>query len=482
MSSVTETTSGTSGVQANERRFRVPHLELLLLLIPVIATSASFWPGRMSSDSLVMIAQVSKGIFDQHYAPILEAMWYPFFHVGFGPAWILTGQVLTFSLGAFFLLRLAVRPLPAALAVVAIAMSPMLFGWLGAIERDVWFMAFLTCCFAAVGHSLRASGRRRRMLIIGAVVLAWLTIAARQNAGAAMFVPLATLAGSWLLARRPTWLKHRIRLSVASCVIGLAATLAMMASQDLLFKTLPATPPFSALAPTYIEDLAALSVHDGRNYFPKGMLPKDWRTVLADRWNPNLMDELIIGPTAPIAWPASPAEVARLRQAWEHRIIHEPLTYLRTRATVMADETALTEPAIGAYFPFVDPNRFGFTTRFKSINRVATNYMSLFTTANRSGDFLFSVWFYVIICLIAATRLLKRELSLRSLVFGLLGLASVTYQVGMFFGIPGTDYLYEIAFVATGLMIGIVGLAWFWSERAMPVARQFRTKRGSVPA
>ena len=273
-----------------------------------------------------------------------------------------------------------------------------------------------------------------------------------------MFVPLAALAGCWLLMRRPRLVRHRIRLAAAAATIAIVTTLVMMASQSLLFKALPRTTSFSALAPTYIYDLAALSEHDGRNYFPKGVLPKDWRTVLTEGWNRDSMNALL---RRPIPWPVPTAEVARMRHAWEQRIINEPLTYLRVRATLMADEISITSPSFEVYHEFIDPNPFGYSTSFVSINRVATNYMSLFTNTVNNGDFLFSVWFYLLICLIAALRLLKRGVSLRGLVFGLLGLASVTYQIGMFFGIPGDGYIYEISFVAAGLVIGIVGLAWF---------------------
>src|SRR5687768_15146519 len=83
----------------------------LLLLLPIITVAVSFWPGHMSADTLSQIQQVRTGDFTNLHAPLLMWIWRPFYlHLGAGPGWVLTAQLLTFVLGCYLVLRAAFRP------------------------------------------------------------------------------------------------------------------------------------------------------------------------------------------------------------------------------------------------------------------------------------------------------------------------------------------------------------------------------------
>src|SRR4051794_33730396 len=85
--------------QSGTRRSVVMPACGLMLLVPVVLVSLSFWPGHMNADTLTQIDQVRNGQYTNQHASLLLRLWAPFWDLGVGPGMVLTGQVIVFVAG-----------------------------------------------------------------------------------------------------------------------------------------------------------------------------------------------------------------------------------------------------------------------------------------------------------------------------------------------------------------------------------------------
>jgi hypothetical protein len=438
-----------------------------ILVTTVVVIALPFWPGRMSADSLVMIGETKSGAYTTHFAPVLEALWHPLFKAGFGPGWVLVGQLATFVVGAFLIARLVYRPIGASLTVAAICLAPPLYGDFGWLDRNVWFLALLVASFGCLAKAFATDERRRRWWMGGVLIFAWLTLAARQNAAVSVPVPLALLAGLWLVGRSPTLLERRRSLVLRAVGLGLALTLGMLASQLVITRALGAKSG-NTLTPLFVYDLASLSRLDDKNYFPPSVLKDRSMRSIDELSSVDSMNALVYEPGAPMAAAAVPGPTSSaIESAWLHRVVREPLQYLHERLLMMLDELSVTNVSIWAYHPFIDPNTYGYHTTFPWADRIANSYEAAFTDDSNNGDFLFTVWAYLLICVIAAVVLLRRR-SWRPVLVGALALSALTYQIGFFFGLMGSYYSYELVVVAAGLLICAMALRYGWGRVRSP--------------
>lgn len=432
-------------------------LPLLILLAPLALVALSFWPGHMSADTLTQVEQARTGSYTNQHAPLLIALWHPFFERGAGPGWVLTAQLLTFSLGCFLVLRAVFRPLGAALVTAALCLFPPVFGMLGYVGRDTWFTALLVLTFGLTVRAAQRRGRRRIAFAAVAVAAAWLTLAARQNAAAAVVVALAMLAGVLLGAwadRRPAFpalvASHRRRIVVAAA-IGVVATVALMGTQVLAQRALQVADvnPEQYL---YIYDLAALSEDDRENQFPAAIMPERGMAPVDRYWNVDSVNGYLFTADAPIATPLPDRLVGRLRDAWLDAIRENPLDYLDERGTLMLRQLALTRRAMWTYHPQIDPNPWGYAVKFPELNRRAKEYVQHFADAALDGGILYRVWFYALLALAGAVVLMRRSRGATVACAGALGLGAITYQAGLFFGAMGTQYRFQLPLVVAGLL------------------------------
>jgi len=176
----------------------VPRTTLIawaVLLLGALAIFLAFWPGRISIDSLGEITEAATAHFSNRGAPLLLALWSPFWDLGFGPGAVLLASVVTFLIGAYLVLRAAFRPLGAAVVAVAIALSPPVFGNLGAMQRDTWFIALLVLAFGLVVRAAQRPWPVRGRYLALALLAALLTPPTRQNAPAAAALACVAISG-----------------------------------------------------------------------------------------------------------------------------------------------------------------------------------------------------------------------------------------------------------------------------------------------
>lgn len=405
---------------------------LLLLLIPLALVLVGFWPGHMSNDTLEQVRQSRTGELTNQHTPLLNAIWgvgWDLFNAG--PGWILFLQNVAFLGGSHLLLRGLLKPLPAALGTVALALFPAVFGMLGYVSRDVWFTAGLLLTFGLVSLAGREQGRTRQLAAAGAILMAFLTCATRQNAAPALWPALILLATLALPFRR-------------AVLAGSALTVALVAAVFL------ATAPLDVAdnAPQeqlYAYDLAALSIQDGENLFPRSIVDDQSMAPVQERWNVDTVGPFVFAPTQLLQVPLPDDQSADLSSAWRDAITGDPVGYLEQRTTLFLRQLSITRDSVFIYHPQIDANPFGFQIRFPDANAVATDYVEAFAeTPSLDGGLIHAIWIYLLICFAATVVLLRRNRSWALLTLGAAAFGGgIAYQSGLFFGAMATQYRWE---------------------------------------
>lgn len=442
----------------------------LLLLLPVAGVGLCFWPGHMSADTLAQIDQVRTGDFTNQHAPLLMALWRPFFEAGAGPGWVLTAQLLAFVLGSYLVLRAAFRPLGAAAVVAAVSFLPPVFGMLGYVGRDTWFTALFVLTFGLTVRSTQARWPLRWAWIAAAVAAAWLTLASRQNAAAGVVLALILLAGV-LLSRSSErrgapqrLLTGRWRPLLAATVTGVAMTLALMATQ-VAGTALLGVRDVDPEQYLYIYDLAALSEHEHQNLFPAAVMPERGMRPVDAFWNVDSMNGYVFGEKPPIGAPLPKHRMADLRAAWLDAIGDDPLAYADERLDLFLRNLAITRAAMWTYHPVIDPNAWGYAVRFPGPNQAAKDYVEAFAGPALDGNWIYSIWAYMLLAAAAAAVLLRRSRPWPLLAVGAFALAVIAYQSGLFVVAMGTQYRFQLPVVVAGLLGAAVLLRLAWSRR-----------------
>jgi hypothetical protein len=436
-----------------------------LLLLPVVAAAVSFWPGHMSADTLAQIHQVKTGEFNNQHALLLMVLWRPFFlHLDAGPGWLLTAQLVAFVLGSYLVLRAAFRPVAAAATTAIISLLPPVFGMLGYLGRDTWFTVLLVLTFGLIVRATQASGRSRWVCLGAALVAAWLTLAARQNAVPAVAIPCILITGLALAGRlsradAPAWLSvRRWRQVAAVTVAGSVLTVGLAGTQWVASAAVGAR-DMNIEQYTFIYDLAALSERERENLFPPDVMPERGMRAIDAYWNEDSMLGYVFGAEPPIALPPLPeAAGVRLRERWLDSIAEHPLQYLDVRMDLALRQLAITRDAIWVYHPVIDPNDLGYAIRFPDINRAAKDYIEAFADPDNDGGWIFSFWAYQALALAAIVLLVRWSRGWALVTVGGLALAVLAYQVGLFFSAPVAQARYEFPVVVAGLVATAVML------------------------
>lgn len=433
---------------------------LLIMLVPLALVCLPFWPGHMNADALAQIGQV-RGDYplNNHHAPLLMAVWKPFYELGMGPGWLLTVQVAGFLAGCYLVLRSVFGRLPASLIAGAITLWPSVYGVLGGLGRDTWFTALLVLTFGLVVRAAQREGRERTVWIVLAIVAAWFALAARQNAAAAIVLALAVLVGLLLPRRRV----------LGGLIGGALLTVALMATQVGAGAALSVddVAPEQVL---YVYDLGALSVRDHENHFPPDVVRDRSPEAVTTRWNPNSVVGLMWASNAAIPnTPLSGAPLEHLSQAWRREIRDEPLEYLDVRWDLLARNLGLSGPTQWVYHPVIDANAWGYRPSFPDADQAAKDYVEAFTIngVRLDGGIVHRIWLYLLVALLAAAALLWRGRRTIPLVaVAALGLTALTHQAGLFFGTPQNGYRLELNVTVAALLAAAVAIGALARRRA----------------
>lgn len=449
-----------------------------ILLIPLAVVASAYWPGQMNIDVLSEIQEVASGQFTNQHAPLLHALWNPLWQLGIGPGAVLMAQIVAFVVGSYLVLRAVFPRIPAAVVVAVIALAPPLFSDLGSMQRDVWFTALLVLTFGLVVRASQLPWPRRGHLLVLAVAAAWLTLAARQNAVAAVVCACVVIAALVLERRRETRAgaatatgPGRARRVATAIAGGVALTLALIATQIAAVGALGVRDvhPETTL---FIYDLAAISQRERENLFPSDVVEQRGIGVVDRRYDVDAMHAFTFNfPGAPIDYPFSDGDARSLRSAWSEAARGHRAAYLDSRWDLWLREIGVTRGIRNPYeLPM--PDNGGFPFRFQSLNSVALDYMRLFGSEESPGGVvvvnggpIFSVWVYLLVAAAGSILLLRPSRPWPLLALGALALSAVTHQVGVFFAVMHNAYRFELPSVAVGMLIAAVLLRLAWERR-----------------
>ena len=432
-------------------------LAAAVLALVVVLVAVPFWPGRMDADTLNEIGDAMSGVYSDEHAPILEAIWHPFITHGIGPGWILVGQLVLVVASLYVLLRLVTRPVPAALIVLVICLSPPVYGQLGKVGRDAWFLALLLASFACASRYVCGSPRFRWLWLAGTIAFAWFYAdvapecrfrdrdRARAGGGAdpAETVSAPRCAAVVVSARgaRRRWRRHaRDR-----------------GTQKLVDKAIGVVPVYRT-ADLFVYDLARLSRAEHRNLFPASVVPNRALGPIETHSSEVSMVPMIVGPGHPVPFPYTKKEYGELRHAWITAIEGNPGDYLDDRFTNFLAESSISQQSVYAYHLVIDPNPWGYHTTFPWADRIANDYEQPFINlVTTNGRFLYTVWAYLLACVLAVIAAARR-LTRRTAVFGALALSALTYQISLALLLMGNDYRFEFPSVVIGELVTAAGL------------------------
>ena len=439
----------------------------LILLLPVVVVSVCFYPGHMSGDSLSQIEQVREGDFTNQHAPLLTGLWSLFWPLGVRPGWVLVAQVATFVAGTYLLLRAFFSRRAAAALAAAIALSPPVFGMLGYLSRDTWFTALLLVTFGLVVRSARTQGRPAVLLLLAATVAAWMAVASRQNAIAAIVVGCMAIAWQALAGRGP-W--PRLRRAAAIAAGGVVLTVSLYGSQVVVTRLMDVENVHPEQY-VYIYDLAMMSMEEGRNLFPPDVMARRDFAVIQQYFNIDSVNPFLFTQDPPVPVPLSASQVRSAQRAWKKELLGDPVDYLEGRWRLWLRQVSITRKPDFIYHPTIDDNQQGQRIKFPTLDEAASDYVEAFTDHPRSldGGPLHTVWVYLGISAAAALVLLRRAIRPAQRLTGLLGLSAVTHQAGLFFGAMGTQYRFEFPVVSVGL-IAMLALLQRARHRRRPVS------------
>jgi hypothetical protein len=412
----------------------------------------------MSGDTLDEAFQASSGHITNHHAPILVAAWSVLWHVSVGPGWLFAGQLLGFVAGCYLILRSVFRPLTSAIVTAAISFFPPVFGLLAWVGRDMWYLSFVLLAFGCLVRAVQRPWPVRGRWLAGSVGAAWLALAARQNAAATVVIVMVGVAGL-LLARR--WAEpaaaraHSLRRSALVLAAGVALTLGLMATQAGLGAVIGVqnTHPERFLL---IYDLGALSKEEHKDLFPASVLPPSKLPQLERSFNVDDVIGITYAPGAPVPVVLSDAQNKALRDRWIAEVTGDPLEYLGMRWRLFLRQINITRRPIWVFHPVIDPNSFGYVTRFPKLDDAASDYVTAFAEPNLDGTIIHRAWIYLLIAAVAAALLLRRTRGPVLWVIGGVALAALTTQIAFFFGAMGVQFRFEHAPIVFTLLAGAV--------------------------
>ena len=445
---------------------------MAILAAPVLVIGLCFWPGHMNADTLYQIQQAISGDVNNRHAPLLVALWSVGWDLGMGPGWILVGQTVCFMAGAYLILRAIFGRIAAALVAAAIALSPPVFGMLALVGRDIWFTAFLLLAFGFLVRATQRPWPVRGRWLAAAAAAAWLALAARQNAAVSVVIVCVGIAGLLVARRRgnrgdlgdaPAEHGRPLRTAITATAAGVALTAVLVLTQVAASAAIGVrdVQPEQYL---FIYDVAAISVREDENLLPADVMPIRDPRVLEQRFSVDVVNTLILTVPPLVATPLGGRKTAEVRDAWREGILDHPGDYLDARWDLFWRQVALTRKPVFIYHPVIDDSPLDFSLANPGLDRRARDYVEAFADPVLDGGIVHRVWIYLLLALAAAVVLLRRRAPVVLRCVGALGLAALTYQIGLFFLAMGVQYRLENPSVVIGLLCAAVLLRLAASE------------------
>jgi hypothetical protein len=302
-----------------------------LLTAGLGAILALNWPGQMSYDSVMQLADGRSGHYDSWHPVVMAWLLGLFDAIARGPGLYLAFTILLLWGAWLILLRISRPGLGAAFLLIPLLLTPQLVLYQGTIWKDVLFADAAIAAFAVLAAAAACwTNTRARLawLVLSAMLLSLATLA-RQNG--VLLVPIAALSLGVIAARKASrrdgW-RFGISLLAASLVISAAANFA------LSFRSDGGEGAQSQLRLAQTYDLVGAARLDPRIRFPvlEEKAPRLDAAIRKDGvplYSPRLVDTL--EPAAPLQTEIGSAPQGAIFAAWSDLVFHHPALYLRVR-------------------------------------------------------------------------------------------------------------------------------------------------------
>jgi hypothetical protein len=441
---------------------------IAFLVAVAVLLSLVVWPGHMDADALQQMSQAKTGHFNDWYAPILDWLWGQLFRLGGSPGIVLLCSVVIILLSIHQLLRVCLSRWVAAIVACAIAIFPPVFGFLGSLQRDVWFAAFTLAAYASLLRGWSKPARARYGWMAVSLAAVWLSMASRQN-GFAAVIPAVILVWYRLLDLRRTGssgvpeeprpvaslpspdspplasganghdtvrpgarpaLRHRVARSLAVVLLSLVTFLSFYETQHLLTYDAIGAVHSSPQQEIYEEDLAGMSLRLHTMLLPRSVFAAQQSLAVLRRfYSPYTVIPLLSGPNHPLVTYADSAMEHQLQTAWVHNVLNHPGTYFRVRWQLWTMEIGWSGPSFEPYHPGIDANPWGYRPTFPTLERFDLAYLRTFSLPGLLGGPLFRPWAYLVVSLVLGLSLARRKRAAPVRIIGWMALGTVLYTL-----------------------------------------------------
>ena len=265
-------------------------LAALIVVACALTLTYIFIPGYMNADTLIQYSQaIGESDLNNWHAPALVLGWRLLDTLGIGPAGLLAGQVLTFMVGIFLIVRTVMRPVPSAITTVLVTLFPPVLAQLPLLGRDTWMTAGALLGLGAVMTAARSTGRAAALWIAVAALSAFVCLAARQNSFPFVIVLCGAIAAQ--IVRRGT---RRRTLAIGGVAIGsIVLMLVVLQGVSVLAGVERSARPQSHL---FAYDLTVMYVREHKVLLGPVTFPSQDLSELVASWNPENVVTLITDP------------------------------------------------------------------------------------------------------------------------------------------------------------------------------------------
>jgi hypothetical protein len=448
--------SAASGPPPRVSRQWPRSLAAFLALAGIAAlTSAAFWPGHMSIDTIGELEDARRAHYTDWHSATMTALWHVLFAVGLGnPGWVLAGSLMTMLVGLYLIVRLRLSRPAAAVVAVLVFLFPPILGYSVLIGTDAWFTSLVLCGFGLAARTTRTRGASRTVSAVLAVACGALAQTARPTAAPAVLALLCAVALVILAPRLRGW-RHVLGATGA----GLVATALIVGSVQGADRFVLHAAQVHPEQETYEYDLVGMSIYERKVLLPIEIYPRHDLAYLEKLSKPSGIALLFWGGFAAIPPAIEGPPLDSLQQAWLTAIRQQPQVYLRVRMDDAMWQLTVRNDANFVNQTPPQPPGSGYSPALPALHSRILAYLVVGATSDADGNLrggpLHRVWVYILLLFIVmvAGPVMRSQ---AGAILSLLAAALLTYSAVILLFSPGVTFRYMYPAVTTGTVLFIV--------------------------
>lgn len=416
-----------------------------LICIPV-------WPGVFNADAQFMLLEARRSGISRNYAPLHGWVWGLADGVGLPPAAVFLFGVAAFVTAVLILVKQFLPDRAARGTTVLIVLSPPVYGLLGLLSRDVWFVTYALLITATVWHLERQSEPPSPLMVVLLVAFGVAAADARQNG-----TPFAILAIA--VAAIGTARRLRPHAAMAFRLVSVAVGLALFFPALLLAQRFVVTHRIFPEQSLYASDLIGVSLQSNRLLLDEMLFPDQNLSVLRSNIGQLDMEGLVYADPPIVRHRNEDRDTnATWMRQWRKMLRDHPIDYLAWRTELYLAQLGITQ---GVRRPYFDESverdnglRPEVANRFPRLLEMRKRLLSAIEGPRAAGSLLARPALYLIGSFGAIVILARRRQQWGPAVALLVALSAM--QMILFFTAPGSEFRLEYFQVVIGLAFGSV--------------------------